>query len=426
MPQLGETVTEGTISKWYKEVGDHVAAGEPLFEIETDKTSMEVPALESGILGEIRARAGQTVAVGAVVAVIGDVAKMARVSSADQSAAAPRVVATTASNLTVANPASPPPVPPIDPFRGVRTPTRGFGNAVTRTGTRITPLARRLAAQAGVEPAGLQGSGPQGRIVAADVRRTVAAGVRPAMLEFMPGSPAPDIRALFAGVPMQELPLDGMRRTIARRLVESKQQVPHFYLGAEFDAAELLALRKQFGEATGKKVSVNDLLVKAYALALQRVPAANVAWAGDRLLQFGRVDVGVAVAVPGGLVTPIVRDAARMPLHLLVESLADLVARARERRLQPHEYNGGSATLSNLGMYGVRTFQAIVNPPQATILAVGAAERRPVATAEGTFGLGTMMAVTLSVDHRAVDGSVAAELLAALRHFVEKPGNILL
>jgi len=229
------------------------------------------------------------------------------------------------------------------------------------------------------------------------------------------------VRSLYAGTPHREVALDRIRRQIARRLSESKQQVPHFYLSADANVDALLELRKQYNVPGRARVSLNDLLVKAYALALQKVPAANVVWAGDALLQLERSDVGVAVATPGGLMTPIVRSADAKALSELAGELAGLIARARRCALQPREYSGGSATVSNLGMYGVRSFHAIVNPPQATILAIGAAERRPVETGDGSLRAASLLTATLSVDHRAVDGAIAGELLAAFRTIVESP-----
>ncbi len=425
MPQLGETVTEGTISKWHKAIGDPVAAGDALFEIETDKTSMEVPAIVAGVLREVRAQTGATVAVGTVVAVLVETAGAPVASSAPPQA--PSVVHTQASPK-VAPGGSPvaisvaPSVPirstarPIDPFHGLRTPEQNYGKATLPGGVKVTPLARRLAAEARMDVAHLRGSGPGGRIVAADVRSGPVIS-RPEAAA--PG--AEQVKALYAGTSYRELPLDGMRRIIARRLSESKQQVPHFYITGDLNVEALLALRKQVNEAATVHVSVNDLLVKAYALALQRVPAANVAWAGDRLLQFERSDIGVAVAVPGGLVTPVVRSADTKGLIALAGELVALATRARERKLQPAEYAGGSASVSNLGMYGVRSFQAIVNPPQATILAVGAAERRVIEATDGTLRAASLLTVSISADHRAVDGVIAAELLAALRQIIENP-----
>lgn len=422
MPQLGETVAEGTIGKWYKALGDAVGAGEILFEIETDKTSMEVPALAAGVLHDIRVQAGQTVPVGAVVAVLTETAASGAQSGSTppaEAGSAPQA-ANGSKDLTSAPSSG---QRPIDPFHGVRTPEKNFGRATLPSGAKVTPLARRLAGEAGVDLARIQGSGPRGRIVAADVRRAAA------QTPSAPAAPAARLErgATSAGPARayREVPLDSMRKTIARRLTESKQQVPHFYVSADFNVEALLALRKQINEVGQVRVSVNDLVVKAYALALQRVPAANVVWDNDRLLQFERSDVGVAVAVPGGLVTPVVRSADVKSVAALAAEVADLVVRARERKLQPAEYTGGTATVSNLGMYGVRSFQAIVNPPQATILAVGAAERRPVEK-DGALGLATMLSVSISVDHRAVDGAIAGELLAALRKIIEQPVSMFL
>jgi pyruvate dehydrogenase E2 component (dihydrolipoamide acetyltransferase) len=235
------------------------------------------------------------------------------------------------------------------------------------------------------------------------------------------GATAAQVKSQYPSTPFAEVPLDAMRKVIARRLSESKQTVPHFYLSADISVEALLAVRQQVNAAKGVKVSVNDLIVKAYAMALQKVAAANVAFAEDRLLQFTRSDVGVAVAVPGGLVTPVVRSADAKSVLEISAEIADLAARGRDRKLKPDEYTGGSATVSNLGMYGVRSFLAIVNPPQATILAVGAAERRPVEAADGSVRFASTITVTLSVDHRAVDGAVGGELLRALRTIIENP-----
>jgi pyruvate dehydrogenase E2 component (dihydrolipoamide acetyltransferase) len=301
----------------------------------------------------------------------------------------------------------------------VRSPERNFGLATLPGGAKVTPLARRLAAERGLDLRALQGSGPQGRVVAEDVRRAPVAA--PAASAMASGASAAQVKAQYPSTPYSEVPLDAMRKVIARRLTESKQTVPHFYLSADYNVEALLAVRQQVNAAKGVKVSVNDLVVKAYAMALQKVPAANVAFAEDRLLQFTRSDVGVAVAVPGGLVTPVVRSADTKSVLDISAEIAGLAARGRDRKLKPDEYTGGSATVSNLGMYGVRNFSAIVNPPQATILAVGAAERRPVEGADGSVRFASTITVTLSVDHRAVDGAVGGELLRALRNIIENP-----
>ncbi len=424
MPQLGETVTEGTISKWHKAVGDSVAAGEPLFEIETDKTSMEVPAVLAGVLGQILVQAGDTVPVGTVVGVVAESASappgaaeraQRRPEAADRALGRAAAASGESRNSVAAAPsgASAGAAQPLDPFHGLRTPQRNFGKARLSSGVKASPRARRLAAEASVDLAQVRGTGPRGCIVAADIQRA------PQPVHAEPASGAEQIKALYAGTSYREVPLDSMRRTIARRLSDSKQQVPHFYLSGDLNVEALLALRRQINETASVRVSVNDFLLKAYALALQRVPAANVAWAEECLLQFERSDIGVAVAVQGGLVTPVVRSADTKGLLALAREVGALASRARERKLQPAEYAGGAATVSNLGMYGVRSFQAIVNPPQATILAVGAAERRVIEAPDATLRAATLLTVSISADHRAVDGVVAAEVFAALRRIVE-------
>jgi pyruvate dehydrogenase E2 component (dihydrolipoamide acetyltransferase) len=424
MPQLGETVAEGTITNWFKAVGDKVEPGDNLFEIETDKATMEVPATTAGRLAEIRVPKGAVVPVGAVVAVISDDSGAA---SATSPAPASAPVRAPVAAPAVASP-SPQPVPAraikLEAFREVRTPERNFGPARLAGGIVVTPLARRLAGEAGIDLSGITGSGPHGRIVARDVEQATSAKARPAAERG-----AEQIKALYAERPFDELPLDNMRRTIARRLTESVQTIPHFYLTTDVDTDRLLALRAEANAAapTDKdgaaafRLSVNDFVVKALALALQRVPAANAAWAGDRILRFQHSDVGVAVALEGGLITPVIRDAEKKSLAAISAEARELAARARARKLQPHEYQGGSTAVSNLGMYGVREFTAIINPPQATILAVGAAQRRPVETADGGVKFVNQMTVTLGCDHRVVDGALGAELLAAFKALVEQP-----
>ena len=424
MPQLGETVAEGKIIKWFKKVGDAVAAGELLFEIETDKTSMEVPTMAAGTLTEIKVQEGETVPVSAVVAVMtGEGGAVAPAPAAAPAAASPSPAPAAASAPAPA--AAQTVKRELDPFNAVHSPEKNFGPATLASGAKVTPLARRLAAQAGVDLAKLKGSGPHGRVVAADVRKAPgsapSASAGPALAA---GASLDQVKALYADMPFEEIALDGMRRTIARRLVESKQTVPHFYLTAEVEIEELLSVRQRI-KAGGAAVSVNDFVVKAFALALLKVPAANAVWAEDRILQFSRADVGVAVAIEGGLLTPVIRDAASKSLSAVSAEIRELAGRARERKLKPHEYQGGSAAISNLGMYGVREFAAIVNPPHASILAVGAGERRPVETENGGVRWVSKMTVTLSVDHRVVDGAVAAQLLAAFKALMENPISIL-
>jgi pyruvate dehydrogenase E2 component (dihydrolipoamide acetyltransferase) len=424
MPQLGETVAEGKIVKWFKSAGDAVKPGENLFEIETDKTSMEVPATSAGTLLEIRFLVGEVAKVGAVVAIIGGAGETASAAPAAPAKAAAPAPRATAAPVTAMQAAPTPRTTPLDPFREVRTPERNFGPAKLASGTFTTPLARRLAGERGIDLSRVTGSGPHGRIVAHDVER--AAPAAPAMAT---GASASQVKALYDGIAYEEVPLDSMRRTIAKRLVEAKQTIPHFYLTADMDAGRLIAMREEANAAAPQdkdgqpafKLSLNDFIIKAWAAALQRIPAANSVWAEDRILRFTPSDIGVAVAIDGGLITPVIRNAELKSLTAISAEMRDLAERARIRKLKPNEYQGGSSAISNLGMYGVREFSAIINPPHATILAVGATRRAPVEAEEGTVKFISQMTVTLSCDHRVVDGALGAELLAAFKTFVEKP-----
>ena len=328
----------------------------------------------------------------------------------------------------------------LDPFFEVRTPARNYGPARLASGTRVSPLARRLAAEAGVDLGQISPSGPHGRIVARDVEAArasragapKASAARPAAM-LAEGASAEQVKALYRDVPFEEVPLDGMRRAIAARLLQAKQTIPHFYLTADIEIGRLLKLREDANAAAPKdrdgtpafKLSVNDLVIKAWAAALQRTPAANAVWAEDRILRFQHSDIGVAVAIDGGLLTPVIRQAEIKSLSAISSEMKELSARARARKLMPAEYQGGSTAISNLGMYGVREFSAIINPPQATILAVGAARRQAVETEDGGVAFASVMSVTLSCDHRVVDGALGAELLAALRGFIEQPVTML-
>jgi pyruvate dehydrogenase E2 component (dihydrolipoamide acetyltransferase) len=471
MPQLGETVAEGKVTKWFKSAGDAVKPGDNLFEIETDKVSMEVPSTTTGVLAEIRVAAGDVAPVGAVVAVIADKAGAALSTSPAASAAPPKTQSPKAQLPKAqlpkaqlqASPSQRAPMPsgPLDPFFEVRTPARNYGPARLAGGTVVTPLARRLAAEAGIELGQVKGSGPHGRILARDVEASRALGARAALasaassqrgnsLEVRapdtrpePGSSAraapaatpfagliaDQIRSIYRDVPFEEVPLDGMRTTIAKRLVQAKQTIPHFYLTADVEIGRLLALREEANAAAPKdrdgkpafKLSVNDLVIKAWAAALQRLPTANAVWAEDRILRLRHCDIGVAVAIEGGLITPVIRRAEQKTLSAISNEMKDMAGRARERKLTPPEYQGGSSAISNLGMYGVREFAAIINPPQATILAIGAARRQAVEKADGGVAFVSVMSVTLSCDHRVVDGVLGAELLAAFKGFVEQP-----
>jgi pyruvate dehydrogenase E2 component (dihydrolipoamide acetyltransferase) len=434
MPQLGETVAEGKITKWFKSAGELVLPGDNLFEIETDKVSMEVPSTTTGVLAEIRVPAGDVAPVGAIVAVIADGSGAQPGRPATQATAlvtkppAPATVAAeapAAQTLQYSRPIK------LDPFFEVRTPERNFGPARLSGGVTVTPLARRLAAESGIDLSRLTGSGPHGRIVAHDV--ATAPPPADAPLTARTGPSADEVKALFAPDAYEEVPLDGMRRTIAARLTQAIQTIPHFYLTADVEIDRLIKLREEanFGAPKDKdgnpafKLSLNDFIIRALALALQRVPAANAAWAADRILRFKHADIGVAVALDGGLITPIIRSAETKPVSAISAEMKDLSARARDKKLKPADYQGGSAAISNLGMYGVREFSAIINPPHATILAVGAARRQAIEKPDGGVAFASFLAVTLSCDHRVLDGAVGAELLAAFKAFVEMPVTML-
>jgi pyruvate dehydrogenase E2 component (dihydrolipoamide acetyltransferase) len=388
--------------------------------------------------------AGEVAPVGAVVAVIADGAAASAPPAAETpSKPAPSSAAPAARPAPVAAPAAQPataaPIK-LDPFFEVRTPQRNYGPARLAGGGSATPLARRLAAEGGIDLAAISPSGPHGRIVARDVeaaaRAAPKAAPRPAAaagVALAAGPSAEEVKAIYRDVPFQEVPLDGMRRIIATRLVQAKQTIPHFYLTADVDIGRLIALREEANAAAPKdgdgkvafKLSLNDLIIKAWAAALQRVPAANAVWAQDRILRFQHCDIGVAVAIEGGLIAPVIRRAEMKALSAISNEMKELATRARARKLTPDEYQGGSSAISNLGMYGVREFAAVINPPQATMLAVGAARRQAVETEDGGVAFASVLAVTLSCDHRVVDGVLGAELLAAFKSFIEQPVTML-
>jgi len=435
MPQLGETVAEGKITKWFVSAGAAVKPGDNLFEIETDKVSMEVPSTTTGVLAEIRVVAGEVAPVGAVVGVISD---GSGATASAPAAAAPHVAPVPPAAPAVSAAAMPAasaqqqtrqelrPIK-LDPFFEVRTPERNYGPARLSGGVTVTPLARRLAGEAGIDLSRLRGSGPHGRIVASDITEAP----RPSR-PLAEGPGAGEIKALYAPDSYEEVPLDGMRRTIATRLTQAAT-VPHFYLTADIEIDRLIALREEANAAAAKdkdgkplfKLSVNDFVIRALALALQRVPAANAAWAGDRILRFKHSDIGIAVALDGGLITPIIRDAETKSLSAISAEMRDLATRARDKKLKPAEYQGGASAISNLGMHQVREFTAIINPPHATILAVGAARRQAVEKADGGVGFVSVLSVTLGCDHRVVDGALGAELLAAIKILLEMPVSML-
>jgi pyruvate dehydrogenase E2 component (dihydrolipoamide acetyltransferase) len=439
MPQLGETVAEGKITQWFKSAGDAIKPGDNLFEIETDKVSMEVPSTTAGVLAEIRVAAGEVAPVGAIVAVIADGVDSRPVAQATPTPAPatpplPTRQAPLAPASAVQATAAPAAPIKLDPFFEVRTPARNYGPARLPGGISVTPLARRLAVEGGIDLGRISPSGAHGRIVARDVEAALATSPRtlPATAPAA-GLGVNEVKALYRDVPFEEVPLDAMRKTIAARLVLAKQTIPHFYLTADVEIGRLIKLREEVNAAAPQnkegelafKLSLNDLIIKAWAAALRRVPAANAVWAEDRILRFQQCDIAVAVAIDGGLITPVVRHAESKTLSAISNEMKELAARARARKLMPDEYQGGSSAISNLGMYGVREFSAVINPPQATILAVGAARRQAVETEDGGVAFASVMAVTLSCDHRVVDGALGAELLAAFKVFVEQPVTML-
>ena len=416
MPALSPTMVEGTLAKWLVKEGDTVQSGDLLAEIETDKATMEFEAVDEGVVGKILIAEGtEGVKVNTAIAIIGEEGEdMPAVAAAPAPTAAP---AATDAPVAAASPA------PAAP---------------TKDGTRLfaTPLARRIAADKGLDLATIKGSGPHGRIIKADVEN---AAVQPAASTATPkgaaasapastGPSTDQVLKMYEGREFEEVSLDGMRKTIASRLVEAKQTVPHFYLRRDIELDALLKFRSQINktlEPRGVKLSVNDFIIKACALALQQVPEANAVWAGDRVLQMKASDVAVAVAIEGGLFTPVLQDADTKSLSALSTQMKDLAGRARDRKLAPHEYQGGSFAISNLGMFGIDNFDAIINPPHAAILAVGAGAKKPVVGEDGEIKVATVMSTTLSVDHRVIDGALGANLLNAIKANLEDPMGML-
>jgi pyruvate dehydrogenase E2 component (dihydrolipoamide acetyltransferase) len=415
MPALSPTMEEGTLAKWLVKEGDAVKSGQILAEIETDKATMEFEAVDEGIVGRILVAEGT-----AGVKVNTPIAVMVEEGEAADAAPAP-VAARAAAPVAVAVVSAPAPV--------VKT--------SVPTGTRVfaSPLARRIAAEKGLDLTQVQGSGPHGRIVKADVEAAKpgtapaapaapAATVAPVAPAMAVSASAETVKKMFTDRQYTEIPLDGMRKTIAARLTEAKQTIPHFYLRRSVNLDPLMAFRESLNgqlASRGVKLSVNDFIIKACALALQAVPAANAVWAGDRVLQMKASDVAVAVAIEGGLFTPVLRDAEAKSLSSLSAEMKDLAGRAKTRKLAPHEYQGGSFAISNLGMMGVENFDAVINPPHGSILAVGAGIKTPVAGKDGQLTVATMMSMTLSVDHRVIDGALGADFLKAIVDNLENP-----
>ena len=426
---------KGNLAKWLKKEGDKVKAGDVIAEIETDKATMEVEAVDEGTLAKIVVPEGTAdVPVNQVIAVLageGEDAKAAAASAAKAPApAAPKPAATPAAAPApqAAKPAAAPaPTPAPAPVAVSVAPSGGK--------VASSPLARRLAKEAGIDISRVQGTGPHGRVIARDVETAKAGGGLRAAAAPTSGAPqvAPtmsdqQVRALFEEGSYEVIPHDGMRRTIAQRLTASMQTIPHFYLTMDCNIGKLLAAREEINASAPKdkdgkpayKLSVNDFVIKALALALQRIPDANVSWTESGMLKHKHSDVGVAVAMPGGLITPIIRKAETKSLSAISNEMKDFAARARGRKLKPHEYQGGTTAVSNLGMYGIKDFTAVINPPHATILAVGAGEERAIVK-NGKIEAAHIMSVTMSCDHRAVDGALGAELIGAFKTLIENP-----
>ena len=405
MPALSPTMTEGTLAVWLKKEGDLVRAGEAIAEIETDKATMEVEAAEEGTLATILVSAGsEGVAVNTPIAMLLE-------DGEDISIATPRPVSGDPKNIGMHEKTD---------LQEKRAAKRIFA----------TPLARHLAGEADIELESISGSGPSGRIVKADIERAVREGLSPpGAVQATASLPSPEMPPTRVMPPEsgREVTLSSMRKAIARRLTEAKQQVPHFYLSLDCELDALLDLRHKLNARDGAdyKLSVNDLVIKAAALATVAFPSVNARWGGDHILELADVDVAVAVSVDGGLITPIVTGADNKSVVAISNEMKELARRAREGNLQPHEYEGGGLTISNLGMYGIKTFQAVINPPQACILAVGAGEQRP-AVRNGALAVATIMSVTLSVDHRVIDGALAAEWLQSFKRQIEDPLGMLL
>jgi pyruvate dehydrogenase E2 component (dihydrolipoamide acetyltransferase) len=441
MPALSPTMEKGNLAKWLKKEGDKIKSGDIIAEIETDKATMEVEAVDEGVLAKILVPDGTAdVAVNEIIGVIAGEGEDAKsITGAPAKTEAPKAEAA----KPAAKAAEPQAAAPAQQVAMTAAAGMNTGGEHRPVGDRAfaSPLARRLAREAGLDLAKIAGSGPHGRVVEKDIAAAKAGGGAKASPAAAPASPAAAKQAaplatgpsdeqtkkLFAEGSYEEIPHDGMRKTIARRLLEAKQTVPHFYVTVDCELDALLKLRGELNAAApekdGKpayKLSVNDMVIKALALALRAVPDANVSWTDNAMLKHKHADVGVAVSIPGGLITPIIRDACHKTLSQISNEMKDMAGRAKARKLKPEEYQGGTTAVSNLGMFGVKDFAAIVNPPHATILAVGAGEQRAIVR-KGELAVATVMSVTLSTDHRAVDGALGAELLAAFKGYIEKP-----
>ncbi|WP_412072911.1 pyruvate dehydrogenase complex dihydrolipoamide acetyltransferase [Tritonibacter mobilis] len=430
MPALSPTMEEGTLAKWLVKEGDTVSSGDLIAEIETDKATMEFEAVDEGVVGKILiAEGSEGVKVNTPIAVLledGESADDIDTSAAKPEAAPAADAAQEAASAGGSDAAA-------APAAASATPAPAAPAAANGSRIFASPLARRIAADKGLDLASIKGSGPRGRIIKVDVENATAApkaetkaapAAAPAAAAAPIGPSADAVAKMYEGRDYEEVKLDGMRKTIAARLTEAKQTIPHFYLRRDIQLDALLKFRSQLNkqlEPRGVKLSVNDFIIKAVALALQSVPDANAVWAGDRVLKMKASDVAVAVAIEGGLFTPVLQDSDMKSLSALSAEMKDLATRARDRKLAPHEYQGGSFAISNLGMFGIDNFDAIVNPPHAGILAVGSGVKKPVVGADGELTVATVMSVTMSVDHRVIDGALGADLLKAIVDNLENP-----
>lgn len=435
MPALSPTMETGTLAKWLKNEGDEIASGDVIAEIETDKATMEFEAVDEGVLAKILVAEGtDDVAVGTLIAVMAEEDEDVSAAAASAgSSAAPKAEPTPAPETAET------PEPLAAPAPQGPAPVAAAPAVTTSAGERIkaSPLAKRMAAQKGLDLKAVAGSGPYGRIVKRDVEAAEAAPVVAAPATPAASAPAPAAASAPAaaptygaheGVPHRVEKLNNMRKTIAKRLSESKSTVPHFYLTIDCELDALLAQRKTLNarlDGTGTKLSVNDFIIRACALALKKVPAANVQFAGGEMIWYERADISVAVAIDGGLITPVVKGADQKGLADISSDMKSLAAKARDGKLAPEDYAGGTFSISNLGMFGIKDFKAVINPPQACILAVGAGEQRAVVK-DGAVSTATVMSVTLSCDHRAVDGAVGAEFLQAFKGYIQDPLTMLL
>ena len=424
MPALSPTMTEGTLATWHVKEGDQISSGDLIAEIETDKATMEVEAVDEGTIGKILVDAGsEGVAVNSVIAMLLEDGEDASALDGADLSGGPAPVAASAETAAPAAPAAGP--APV-------------AASATASGGRVkaSPLARRMAKQKGLDLSQISGSGPHGRIIKRDVENAKPAAAPAAAAQT--AAPAPVASAVATasaskdmvvaqagGIGYEEKPHSNMRKTIARRLTEAKQTVPHFYLTVECELDALLKTRKQLNERSDSKISVNDFIIKAAALALKKVPDANASWSDEAILKWQDIDISVAVSIDDGLITPIIKNADQKGMSSISAEMKDLAGRARDGKLKPAEYQGGTFSVSNLGMFGIKEFSAIINPPQSCILAVGAGEQKPVVK-DGALTIATVMNATLSVDHRVVDGALGAQLLAEFKKLIEDPLSMML